>query len=218
MLLLYLLTIVLRIPYQLESKLMKCILSVVVLLLSVSAPCKASLPNDAPEDAVRQKVEFVFAGDGKFRRDITPTVIGVFSVINQNWRYAEPNETISTESRFWTTKYIEANAETAAANVAKVVKVPTLVMQCKPEQILEALDDLIDSKAKLECTIATKTSEIFVLRTILGEDLFRTFVVGFHTVTLSQANWSLEGFFNDSGISSSITTSRSSSKRKFSRI
>lgn len=101
-----------------------------------------------------------------------------YQKINKNWQYVDANNTLSTESTFWEPKWINTNNNTNGG----VGSLPTLILKTDPNNIVEALIDLISKPASLECTIALTTTKILALKEILGEDKFIDYAIKFYNI------------------------------------
>lgn len=118
----------------------------------------------------------------------------VYQQINKNWTYlpAEESFTPSTESSYWTPKWISthtiSNEKTAKANAL------TLVLNDPIENLSEALKDLVSKPAVLECTTALMTVKAYVLLALLGQEKFNAYAKAFYNGMIQQ-NWSLDEFF-----------------------
>lgn len=95
--------------------------------------------------------------------------------INKNWKYVAADGILSTESEYWEAKWIQANANTNSG------RIPTLILK-NPKHIIEALIDLINKPAYLECAIALTTAKLLCLKEIIGDDKFREYALKFHYI------------------------------------
>lgn len=110
----------------------------------------------------------------KINEQVTHTAKKVFQKINENWKYppaVDKDKKMSTKSPFWEPVWVEGKAQIGGAE-AVITNIPTLRFKGDPSKLKEALEDLINKPAELECTIALRTVMIFSLYEILGPTFF----------------------------------------------
>ncbi|MDP3533727.1 MAG: hypothetical protein Q8S31_10630 [Alphaproteobacteria bacterium] len=116
-----------------------------------------------------------------------------YQKINENWKYVAADGILSTESEYWEAKWIQANANTNSG------RVPTLILKSNPAHIVDALIDLINKPAALECAIALTTAKLLCLKEIMGEDKFKEYAFRFHHILnfTDLSNIESEEFFHE---------------------
>ena len=126
-------------------------------------PKQAVLPtiNSAKEKPLTQE---------KINQIVCATAVKVFDKINKYWIYPEPKAECEVSSKYWkTTSFYDQHNHVIS---------PSLIL--RPEyaipQLIEALDDLINNTAVLDCRLAQETVQLFCIKEILGEDDFRTYL------------------------------------------
>ncbi len=126
---------------------------------------------------------------------VTSTAKRVYRQINKNWTYAAPGQKMKTGSEFWVPAQTEDCIRTSAGGT-QLVSVHTLLLKTDPYKLIEALEDLIQKPAALECTIALTTVEIFCLRELLGPR-FNAYAVELYTITQTHSTWRPDQFFHE---------------------
>ena len=119
-----------------------------------------------------------------------------YQKINENWKYVAVDGILSTKSEYWEPKWINNNANTNGG----IGRSATLILKTDPKHIIEALVDLINKPASLECTIALTTTKILCLKEILGEEKLKDFATRFYSLITQSpriSNINIEGFFHE---------------------
>ena len=81
--------------------------------------------------------------------------------------YANADEKISTDSKFWEAKHVKIKNGNGLN-----VNTPCLVRTKEKGTWAEALEDLLKNKGKLECTIFLSTVKLCALVDYMGADIF----------------------------------------------
>ncbi|MBA3814433.1 MAG: hypothetical protein H0X26_08130 [Alphaproteobacteria bacterium] len=170
-------------------------------LLIAQSPASAMLSTLRQEEnietirAVQQKINAVQQGINK---KVCASASNTYQKINNNWNYVAPNDKMSIDSPFWEAKWIVA--ETLVSGVKQRTSAPTLILKTSPDTIVEALEDLINKPAALECTIALTTAKIFSMKEILdelGEDIFKGYTTHFYQMLRKTKGWTTDQFFHE---------------------
>ena len=128
------------------------------------------------------------------------TIVGstaqqTYEKINTNWTYVAPNDEMSIDSKFWHATWIKGDGFLLGEK--QQINLPTVILKTTPENIFEALEDLINKPASLECTIALTTAKIFCMKKILGDDWFKLYATHFYQLLDSTEGWSTDQFFHE---------------------
>lgn len=115
---------------------------------------------------------------------VISTAKEVYGKINQNWKYLDNADQLSTTSTMWELTWINGHE-------------PTLVLKSPIKELPNALDDLINKPASLECSIALKTTMISCLRKILKDDAFMVYATIVYENLQSDPERKVENFFHD---------------------
>ncbi|WP_331255565.1 hypothetical protein [Candidatus Bealeia paramacronuclearis] len=126
---------------------------------------------------------------------VVATTERIYKKINKNWTYVEPGCQMSTQSAFWLPKWIKGTV--IVDGEKQNTKIPSLLLKTEPDNLIAALEDLLDKPAKLECTIALTTAKIFCLKEILGEELFNRYAKAFYKLLNETQGWDIEQFFHE---------------------
>ena len=130
----------------------------------------------------------------EINRIVIETAQDVYARINKNWNYPQTSQPMRTDSLFWEPKWIPGTM--MAEGQKKAANIPTMVLKTSPQNLSEALDDLINKSTIAECTIALTTVKIFCLRNILGPEAFNLYATQFYDA-IQNAGWSVEEFFHE---------------------
>lgn len=128
---------------------------------------------------------------------VCPTAKYVCKKINKdkNWTYPPAGKKIYIESPYWEAKWIISTV--MISGEIKKSKCPTLILKTSPDQIIEAMDDLINKPALLECTIARNTAQIFCMKNIMGSLAFKKYATHFYKMLGETEGWSTDQFFHE---------------------
>lgn len=113
----------------------------------------------------------------KINNRVIQTVLTVYEKINHNWSLPQDSgaeECLRTESTYWTAKWVKGSKDFQGRKIER--QFPTLVYQGNPEEIVLALDDLINKRAYLECFIAVNVVKIIALKELLGDAYFISYI------------------------------------------
>lgn len=126
---------------------------------------------------------------------VASTATKAYGLMNTNWSYAAPGEKLTTTSPYWEATYIKGRSLQNGVQIES--SIPTLILKTKPDNLMEALDNLVTKPASLECTIALSTAKILALREILGKKYFHNFASSFYNLLKRTPNASVEEFFHE---------------------
>lgn len=171
----------------------KFVLFFAVLLLAQS-------PAFAMLSTLRQEAEIenVHTLQKKINDKVCVRAQEVYEKINKNWTYVPSRGKMSTDSKFWEATWIRGEA--IISGEKQEVNLPTLILKTSPDNITEALDDLINKPASLECTIALTTAKIFCMKDILEEMKkggFKVYANSFHKALSATEGWTTDQFFHE---------------------
>ena len=169
------------------------------LLFTVSVLFLSHSPASAMLSTLRQeeKIETVRNVQKKINEKVNETALKTYQKINSNWTYVKPNEEMSVDSPYWEAKWIMGESYEGKKQKTRI---PTLVLKTSPDKIEEALEDLINKPASLECTIALNTAKLFCIKEILnefGKNTFTGFSTIFYNLLDETEGWSIEQFFHE---------------------
>ena len=101
---------------------------------------------------------------------IRETGLKTYRDINDVWSYPGPGESMEIKSDLW--KMGTVLQTFRQDDKPLIARMRTFVLQEEPKSMCQAFDDLLRSCAKVDCTLALVTSQIFILRALMGEELF----------------------------------------------
>lgn len=101
---------------------------------------------------------------------ICETGLKTYRAINDVWSYPGPDESMEVRSDLW--KMGTVLQTFRQDDKALVARMRSFVLQEEPVSMCQAFDDLIRAPGKVDCTLALVTTQIFILRALMGEKLF----------------------------------------------
>lgn len=130
----------------------------------------------------------------------TPDVVSsisqdVYQKINKNWTYVPPHTEMNVASAFWEPKWLDGTGLVGGKEVK--VRGASLILKTSPENIIEALDDLINKPATVECTIALDTVKIFCMKALLGKKVLQQYAISLYDLLSRTEGYSTAQFFHE---------------------
>lgn len=164
-----------------------------IFLLSFHSPVRAMML--APVEQEQSRGAKLLRPQSQINETVCSIAQDVYQTINRNWTYVQPQTTISVNSPFWEAKWLDGKGFLEGQE--KTARFATLVLKTKPERIIEALDDLINKPAVVECTTAVTTAKIFCMKALLGEQRFKGYAKAFYFLLGKKEGWTTDQFFHE---------------------
>jgi|GEM_PF-6851513 len=174
--------------------LMSTALSLCFFSVSLSA-MESNGKDEIQEDFSSRSHSLPYPTQDKVNKAVASKTIEVYERINRNWAYAISDSDMQTQSRYWKVKDIPQDIFLGMNGEKQKKSVFTLVLPTYPQDLMVALEDLISQPAKLECTIALTTAQIFCMEQLLGREAFNNYSTGFYTLLQKSPKWSPDEFF-----------------------